>query len=71
MFGGVMRTGGIAHRVFCQIIWGCSIVYSGDVLLRRIRELVWAVGLGLAQGRIRVAVCKREWRSGGRVGRRG
>jgi hypothetical protein len=65
-----MRAQGIAHRVFRQIIRGCSIVYARDVLLRRIGELVWAVGLGLAQV-IRIAVCKREWRGGGRVGRRG
>ena len=69
---GDVRTQGIAHRIFRQIIRGCSIVYTREVLLlRRIGELVWTVGLGLAQGGIGIAVAKREWRGGGRVGRRG
>jgi hypothetical protein len=67
-----MRTQRIAHRIFRQIIRGCSIVYTRDVLLlRRIGKLVWAVRLGLAQGGIGIAVVKREWRGGRRVGRRG
>ena len=63
-----MRTEEIAHRIFRQVIWGSGIVNTRDVLLRMIGELLWAVSLSLAKDGVRIAVCKREWRSGGRVG---
>ena len=63
-----MRIEEIVHRIFRQVIWGSGIVYTRDVLLRMIGELLWAVSLSLAKDGVRIAVCKREWRSGGRVG---
>jgi hypothetical protein len=57
---GVMRTEEMAHRIFCQIIWGCGIVYTGDVLLRMIGEFLGAVCLGVAKGGIQIAACRRE-----------
>ena len=60
-----------AHRIFRQIIRGSSVVDAGDVLLQRIGELFCAIVLRVGHGGIGIALGKREWRRGGRVGRRG